>query len=92
MAQIIDSTPETVCRELTRLLPARGRPTPAPAPARSAWLGAATPFVPPMLKQPLNNRDRFNLTLKFERAGHRDRQCPVQTCAAKTVVHTATKP
>ena len=46
MAQIIDSTHETVCRELPRLLPARGRPTPAPAPARSAWLGAATPFVP----------------------------------------------
>jgi len=46
MAQIIDSTHETVCRELPRLLPARERQTPAPAPARSAWRGAATPFAP----------------------------------------------
>jgi len=44
MAQIIDSTHETVCRELPRLLPARERQTPAPA--RSAWRGAATPFAP----------------------------------------------
>ena len=44
MAQIIDSTHETVCRELPRLLPARERQTPAPA--RSAWGGAATPFAP----------------------------------------------
>jgi len=46
MAQIIDSTHETVCRELPRLLPARARPTPAAAPTRSAWRGAATPFAP----------------------------------------------
>ena len=45
MAQIIDSTPETVCRELTRALPALARQTPAPAP--SAWLGAVMPFAPP---------------------------------------------
>ncbi len=46
MAQIIDSTHETVCRELPRLLPARARPTPATAPTRPAWRGAATPFAP----------------------------------------------
>jgi CRP-like cAMP-binding protein len=45
MAQIIDSTPETVCRELTRALPALARQTPPPAP--SAWLGAVMPFAPP---------------------------------------------
>jgi uncharacterized repeat protein (TIGR04052 family) len=32
-----------------------------------------------MLKQPLNNRDRFNLTLKFERAGTGTVNVPVQT-------------
>jgi CRP-like cAMP-binding protein len=46
MAQIIDSTHETVCRELARALPAHARTTPAPPPARSAWLGAVTPFAP----------------------------------------------
>jgi CRP-like cAMP-binding protein len=46
MAQIIDSTHETVCRELPRLLPARACPAPAAAPICSAWRGAATPFAP----------------------------------------------
>ena len=44
MAQIIDSTHETVCRELTRALPAQARQTPAPT--GSTWLGAVTPFAP----------------------------------------------
>ena len=44
LAQIIDSTPETVCRELNRLLPARKRQ--APVREHSLWLGAAGPFAP----------------------------------------------
>jgi len=44
MAQIIDSTPETVCRELTRALPPRARQTDAPG--RAAWRGAITPLAP----------------------------------------------
>jgi CRP-like cAMP-binding protein len=46
MAQIIDSTHETVCRELPRLLPARECTTQVPAPARSASQGTVKPFVP----------------------------------------------
>lgn len=47
MAQIIDSTHETVCRELTRVLPARARQKPVPA--RPVWRGAATSDrVPPL--------------------------------------------
>jgi CRP-like cAMP-binding protein len=44
MAQIIDSTPETVCRELTRALPPRARQTHAPG--RAAWRDAITPLAP----------------------------------------------
>jgi hypothetical protein len=44
MAQIIDSTPETVCRELTRARPPRARQTDAPG--RAAWRGAITPLAP----------------------------------------------
>jgi CRP-like cAMP-binding protein len=43
MAQMIDATHETVCRELNRLLPARPRQTPLPK--RRAWAGTATPFA-----------------------------------------------
>jgi len=44
MAQIIDSTHETVCRELARALPPRARQ--AHAPSRAAWRGAITPLAP----------------------------------------------
>lgn len=43
MAQLIDATHETVCRELNRLLPAR--PPRNPAPTRGPWAGAAPSFV-----------------------------------------------
>lgn len=43
MAQIVASTPETVCRELNRLLPAR--PRHVLARARHAWAGAAMPLA-----------------------------------------------
>jgi hypothetical protein len=42
MAQLIDATHETVCRELNRLLPARARPH---APATLGWAGAAPSFA-----------------------------------------------
>ena len=44
MAQIIDSTHETVCRELTRALPPQARRTHAPG--RATWRGAITPVAP----------------------------------------------
>lgn len=44
MAQIIDATPETVCRELTRLLPPAARRK-APT-RRPAWLDALVPLAP----------------------------------------------
>lgn len=44
MAQIIDSTPETVCRELTRLLPPATRRK-APT-RRPTWLDALVPLAP----------------------------------------------
>ena len=44
MAQLIDATPETVCRELTRLLPRAARRK-APT-RRHAWLDALVPLAP----------------------------------------------
>jgi CRP-like cAMP-binding protein len=43
MAQIVASTPETVCRSLKLLLP--GQPRQQPAPVRPLWHGT-TPFAP----------------------------------------------
>ena len=44
LARVVDSTPETVCRELNRLLPA---PAKADDPRTSpSWLSAVSPFAP----------------------------------------------
>jgi CRP-like cAMP-binding protein len=43
LARVVDSTPETVCRELNRLLPAAAKPADSASPS---WLRAVSPFAP----------------------------------------------